>query len=105
MSNKRITKKISKILDKFYDEALTDKRHTLTDEADGVYSPKLDEHRQKQDFDSPASDAHDTMEPKISQSHPATDSDIDAHEAYDEGLTGASGVTDGTDGDAKPKRL
>lgn len=57
----------------------------LMEEDIGVEEP-LDE-----DFDKPFSEPR-AQEDKLNPQHPQTDTDLDSHELYDEGLSGASEV-------------
>jgi hypothetical protein len=59
--------------------------------ADDIFNPNKDEETLDQDYDSPAA-SPDDVAGTIAPDHPDTDTDIDAHDAYDEGLKGASGI-------------
>ena len=58
--------------------------------ADDIFNPKIDEETLEQDGESPFSPADDVSD-TIPLDHPQTDTGIDAHEAYDAGLTSATG--------------
>ena len=59
---------------------------------DDLFNPNVDEERLENDFDPPAALPDDVDEEGIDDTFPETDTNIDAHEAYDEGLAGASEV-------------
>lgn len=102
---KKKSRRIDRIVDKMYEDDLMERRHSLDDEAKDLYNPQKDEPRLEQDYETPASPAKDTPDTKISKNHPQTDTNIDKTEEYDEGISGASGMNDSLEGDAKPKRL
>ncbi|HEU5187816.1 MAG TPA: hypothetical protein VFT87_04925 [Candidatus Saccharimonadales bacterium] len=78
------------------DDALQPKRD--------YFDPAQDEPHLPQDFDTPASPASDTGSKAIPADDPRTDSQIDAHELYDEGLTSAAQAdTRHDDSDEHPK--
>lgn len=58
---------------------------------DDIYNPALDEEHLEEDYDPPAAPGNPHLTtPKLPPDHPATDTNIDPHEAYDEGLTSAT---------------
>lgn len=59
---------------------------TLSDNTDGILNS---DNKLAEDNDTPFSPPDDT-EGQLKVDHPATDSNIDEHEAYDEGLSGAT---------------
>lgn len=58
---------------------------------DDIFNPVVDEERLEEDHDPPASPARPHLTtPKLPPDHPATDTEIDTQELYDEGLTSAT---------------
>lgn len=50
-----------------------------------------DDEQLDQDYDTPFSNPHDSRD-RLAPDHPATDSGLDEHELYDEGLAGAAEI-------------
>lgn len=72
-------------------------QHQSEDDAleppDDIFNPLRDEERLEEDADSPATPARHTKRgTQLPPNHPEFDYDLDAHEAYDEGLLGATDV-------------
>jgi len=59
--------------------------------AGDIFNPNKDEETLDQDYDSPAAPPDDVAG-TIDPGHPDTDTDLDAHDVYDEGLKAASGI-------------
>lgn len=71
-----------------------------------LFRPGQDEPKLAEDNDPPAAPADDTDDNPIPDDHPETDSNIDAHELYDEGLTAASEINAAHEGpDDEPRPL
>jgi hypothetical protein len=73
----------------------TTNNHPSPDDAleppDDIFNPAVDEERLEEDYDPPATPAKPHLTtPKLPPNHPATDSEIDFQELYDEGLTSAT---------------
>jgi hypothetical protein len=65
-----------------------------------LFSPVLDESRLPQDYGPPTAPPDDVKE-TIPKSHQETDSNIQAEEVYDEGLTGAIDIDAQEEGDGQ----
>ncbi len=62
---------------------------------DDIYNPAVDEEQLDEDYDTPAAPASPReTTPKLPSTHPATDSNLDFQEVYDEGITDATGFND-----------
>lgn len=59
---------------------------------DDLFNPDTDEEKLENDFESPAAPAQDVSNEGMPDTFPETDTNIDAHEKYDEGLAGAAEV-------------
>lgn len=70
-------------------------QHPSPDDAleppDDIYNPRVDEEHLEEDYDPPFTPGspHITT-PKLPPDHPAIDTNVDPHEAYDEGDTSAT---------------
>lgn len=74
----------------------------------GTFSPDLDEPKLAGDYDPPSAPADDDDRnyPQLPPDHPQTDSSLDEHEVYDEGITDASGANDALEEpDNRPRPL
>lgn len=70
-----------------------------------LFRPNQDEPRLPQDYESPATPVEDTADNPAPPDHPETDTNIDTHELYDEGLTAASELDtqhEGPDDEPRP---
>ena len=56
---------------------------------DGFFNPRKDEPHLPEDNDTPAA-APDVGRGKISDEDPRTDTDLDSHDVYDQGVSGAA---------------
>jgi hypothetical protein len=66
--------------------------NTVNDPAlEGLETPAIQQNPLAEDNDSPATPADDNNSP-VAPDHPAMDSNIDQHEAYDAGQVTASGI-------------
>lgn len=57
---------------------------------DGMFHPGTDEERLEEDNGTPAGPADDTSSMPIPPDHPSTDTHLDEHEVYDEGIADAA---------------
>lgn len=76
--------------------------------ADDIFNPNRDEEHLPQDGDSPAAPPTDVTGPgtNLPADYPQTDTGIDAHERYDEGLAGAAETNSSEEGpDDSPRPL
>jgi hypothetical protein len=80
-----------------------DNMHQSEDDAlepkDDIFNPDIDEERLEEDNDPPAAPADDVSATPLSPDAPDTDTDIDAHDAYDSGLSQAANPNQPEDSD------
>lgn len=71
-----------------------------------LFRPNQDEPKLAEDNSPPAAPADDTADPQAPIDYPQTDTNIDTHQAYDEGLTDASEINNAHEGpDNEPRPL
>jgi hypothetical protein len=86
--------------------------HQSADDAlepkDDIFNPERDEERLPEDNDSPAAPPDDItgLGTNVPPDYPQTDTGIDAHEKYDEGMAGAAELNSQIEGpDDSPRPL